>query len=147
MYSEPENGQPLRSQAEYHNGGPVPALGDDASAFAHQQLAVNTAIAASIEWVQKVEENSDVKKSIESAKAWKLKIKDPHLAKELEAGIITQMALCCVAGKWDGDDPPGDRGTFCRSVLERRMNSLANTTGSQLQSKVEGLAAGVPERA
>lgn len=140
IYSEPENGQTLRSQAEYHNAGPVPALGDDASNIAHQQLAVTTATAASIEWVQKVEENAEAKKSIESAKTWNLKIRDPHLAKELQAGIITQMVLSCAAGKWDGDDPPADRGTLCRSVLERRMNSVANTTGSQLQSELEGLA-------
>jgi hypothetical protein len=48
MYMEYENpGQPLRSEAEYHNAGAVPARGDDASNFAHQQLAVNTALAAS----------------------------------------------------------------------------------------------------
>jgi len=140
MYVEPENGQPLRSQAQYHNTGAVPAHGDDASNFAHQQFAVETAIAASIEWVQKVEENSDAKKAVESARGWNLKISDPHLAKELQAGILTQMALSCAAGKWDGDDPPSDRGTLCRSILERRMNSLANTTGSQLQSELIGLA-------
>jgi hypothetical protein len=140
MYVESENGQPLRSQAEFHNTGAIPARGDDTSNLAHQQFAVDTAIAASIEWVQKVEENSDAKKAIESARGWNLKTSDPHLAKELQAGIITQMALSCAAGKWDGDDPPGDRGTLCRSVLERRMNSLANTTGSQLQSEIIGLA-------
>ena len=139
-YVESENGQPLRSQAEFHNAGVVPARGDDASNLAHQQFAVNTAIAASIEWVKKVEENSDAKKAIESARIWNLKLSDPHLAKELQAGIITQMALSCSAGKWDGDNPPGDRGTLCRSVLERRMNSIADTTGSQLQSEIIGLA-------
>jgi hypothetical protein len=140
MYVESENGQPLRSQAEYHNAGPVPARGDDASDLAHQQFAVETAAAASIEWLKKVEENSDAKKAIESAKGWNLKISDPHLAKELQAGIITQMALSCAAGKWDGDDPPGDRGVLCRSVLQRRMNSIANTTGSGLKSEIIGLA-------
>jgi hypothetical protein len=87
-----------------------------------------------------VEENSDAKKAIESAKGWNLKISDPHLAKELQAGTITQMALSCAAGKWDGDDPPGDRGVLCRSVLQRRMNSIANTTGSGLKSEIIGLA-------
>jgi hypothetical protein len=68
MYTEYEiSGQPLRSQAEYHNAGPVPARGDDVSTFAHQQLAVNTAIAASIEWVQKIEDNPGARKVIESA--------------------------------------------------------------------------------
>ncbi len=142
MYTEYENpGQPLRSQAEYHNAGPVPARGDDTSDLAHQQLAVNTATAASIEWVKKVEENSDARKAIESAKGWNLKTHDPHLAKELEAGTITEMAISCAAGKWDGDDPPGDRGTLCRSVLERKMNSIGGTTGSQLESEIIGLAA------
>ena len=142
MYIEYENpGQALRSQAEYHSRGAVPARGDDASDFAHQQLAVNTAMAASIEWVMKIEENSDAKKAIELAKGWNLKATDPHLAEELEAGIITQTALSCAAGKWDGDEPPGDRGTLCRSVLERRMNSIGGKAGRQLPSEIIGLAA------
>jgi len=142
MYTEYENpGQPFRPQAEYHNAGSVPARGDDASDLAHQQLAVNTAIAASIEWVKKIEENADAKKAIESAKVWNLKDHDAHLAEELEAGIITETTLSCASGKWDGDEPPGDRGIFCRAVLERRMNSLGSTTGSRLPSEIIGLAA------
>ena len=142
MYTEYESpGQPLRPQAQYHNAGPMPARGDDASDFAHQQLAVNTAIAASIEWVGKIEQNPGASKAIASAKGWNLKTHDPHLAKELEAGILTQKAVSCAAGKWDGDAPPGDRGTFCRSLLERKMNSVGNTSGSQLASEIIGLAA------
>jgi hypothetical protein len=142
QYTEYENpGQPLRSQAEYHKAGPVPAKGDDASALQHQQLAVNTAIAASIEWVNKIQENSDAKKAIDLSKGWNLKVHDPHLVKELEAGSITQMSLSCASGKWDGDDPPGDRGTLCRSVLERRMNSMSGTTGTDIKSEIIGLAA------
>lgn len=142
MYTEYENpGQPLRSQAEYHNAGPAPARGDDASNLAHQQLAVNTAIAASIEWVQKVEENPDARKAIESAKGWNLKKKDSHLAKELEAGMITEMTLSCSAGKWDGDDPPGDRGSLCRSTLAHTMNSINTTSTSAIESEIVGLAA------
>lgn len=141
MYTEYESdGAPLRSEAEYHNLGPAPARGDDASDLAHQQLAVNTAIAASIEWVQKIEENSQAKKAIESARGWNLKTHDPHLYKELQAGIATETALSCAAGKWDGDDPPADRGTLCRSVLGRKMNAVGNTTGSQLESEIIGLA-------
>lgn len=142
LYIEYESpGQPMRSQAEYHNAGPVPARGDDVSDFAHQQLAVNTAEAASIEWVEKVEENSGAKKAIESAKGWNLNIQDPHLAKELEAGIVTERVLSCSAGTWDGPDPRGDQGTFCRSVLERKMNSVGNRDGSRLESEIIGLAA------
>lgn len=133
-------GQPLASQAPYHNAGAVPARGDDASDLAHQQLAVNTAVAASIEWVNKVEENSDAKAAIENAKNWNLKLHDPHLASELKAGTLTEMALSCAAGKWDGDDPPADRGALCRSVLERKMNPIGNTTGSELESEIIGLA-------
>jgi len=141
MYTEVENpGQPLRSQAQYHNAGSVPARGDDASDLAHQQLAVNTAIAASIEWVQKVEENPDARKAIASAKGWNLKKKDKHLAKELEAGMITEMAVSCAAGKWDGDDPPGDRGALCRSTLARMMNSF-NNSNTSIDSEIIGLAA------
>jgi hypothetical protein len=142
MYREYENpGQPLRSQAEYHNAGPVPARGDDASNLAHQQLAMHTAMAASIEWVDKLEENPDVKIAIDAVKGWTLKTHDPHLATELEASVVTQMALSCAAGTWDGPDPPGDRGTLCRSVLGRKMNTLGSTTGSVLESEMIGLAA------
>ncbi len=142
-YAEAENPGPLmRSQAEYHNAGPVPARGDDASNLDHQQLAVNTAIAASIEFISKVEENGGAKKAIEFAKVWNLKGKDARLAKELEAGVFTEMAISCAAGKWDGDDPPSDRGILCRSVLARKINSSAST-GSALGSEIIGLATSV----
>jgi hypothetical protein len=142
MYTEYETpGQPLKSQAEYHNAGSAPAHGDDASDLAHQQLAVNTAMAASIEWVNRIEENPDAKQAIESAKGWNLKTHDPHLAKELEAGVITEMTLSCAAGKWDGDDPPGERGSLCRSVLARKMNSIGSSSGSVIESEIMGIAA------
>ena len=121
----------------------MPARGDDESSFAHQQLAVNTAIAASVEWVNKIEENSGARNAIESAKSWNLKPRDPHLAKELEAGSLTAMALSCSAGKWDGDDPPGEHGLLCKSVLERKMNSVSSSAGSRLESGIIGLAANV----
>lgn len=141
MYTEYENpGQPLRSQAQYHNIGPVPARGDNASDLAHQQLAVNTAIAASIEWVQKVEENPDARKAIESAKGWSLKKKDAHLGKELQAGMITEMTVSCAAGKWDGDNPPADRTAVCNSSFARQLNATG-TGGSALDSALIGLAA------
>jgi hypothetical protein len=55
MYTEYENpGQPLKPQAEYHNAGAAPAHGDDASDLAHQQLAVITAMAASVEWIKRI---------------------------------------------------------------------------------------------
>jgi hypothetical protein len=142
IYREYETpGQPLVSQAPYHNAGAVPARGDDASNFAHQQLAVNTAMAASTEWITKVEENADAKAAIENAKSWNLKLHDPHLASELKAGTLTEMFLSCAAGTWDGEDPPADRGALCRSVLGRKMNSVGNTTGSELESEIIGLAA------
>lgn len=133
--------QPLVLQAPFHDAGPVPAHGDDGSDLAHQQLAVETAAAASIEWIQKVEEDHGARKAIEAAKTWNLKVKDPHLASELKAGIITEMAVSCAAGKWDGDDPPGDRGVFCRSVLERKMNPIGSTSGSEMIAEIIGLAA------
>lgn len=140
-YREYESpGQPLAAQAPYHDAGAVPARGDDASDLAHQQLAVNTAMAASVEWLNKVEENASAKKAIEAAKTWNLKLRDPHLASELKAGTITEMAVSCAAGKWDGDDPPGDRGVICRSVLEGKMNPIGSTSGSDLISGIIGLA-------
>ena len=142
QYAEPENpGPPLRSQAEYHAAGPVPARGDDTSDLAHQQLAVNTAIAASIEWVTRVESNPDAKKAIEAAKTWDLKKRDPRLAKELEVGLLTERTLSCAAGKWDGEEPPSDRALFCRSVLDGKANSGAAAGGSKLESAIIGLAA------
>src|SRR5258708_16851807 len=100
VYAAAENPGPLmRPQAEYHNAGPAPARGDDASDLAHQQLAVDTAAVASIEFVRKVEENAEAKKAIESAKVWNLKGKDARLAKELDAGFYTAMAISCADRK------------------------------------------------
>ncbi|HEV7522271.1 MAG TPA: hypothetical protein VGP89_14310 [Candidatus Angelobacter sp.] len=136
-------GQPFVSQAKYHDAGSVPAHEqDEASAAAHQQMAYNTAVAASIEWVKKVEENSDAKAAIESAKNWQLKLKEPKLARELEAGQITQMALSCAAGKWDGEDPPGDRGVLCKTVVDQTITPSSATTAAKIESIIVGLAAG-----
>ena len=138
VYLESENpGQPLRSQAEHHNAGIAPARGDDASDLAHQQLAVNTAIAASIEWVRKVEENADARQAIDSAKAWSLTVNDAKLARELEAGLATEMALSCGAGKWDGD---GNRDLVCRSALGRGAPAAGGNPGA-VESEIVGLAA------
>ena len=144
MYADSETpGPPMRSQVDYHEAGAVPARGDDASTLAHQQLAVNTAIAASIEWVTRVESNPGAKNAIEAARRWNLKTGDAHLAKELEAGLLTEMALSCAAGKWDGDDPPGDIGILCRSALAGKLNSTGGATSSKLESAIIGLAANI----
>src|SRR5712671_4730899 len=136
-------GQPFVSQAKYHDAGPVPAHEqDEASAAAHQQMAYNTAVAASIEWVKKVEENGDARAAIESAKNWQLKLKEPKLARELEAGQITQTALSCAAGKWDGEDPPGDRGVLCRTVLDKTISPVSASSSSKIESIIVGLATG-----
>ncbi|PWU12335.1 MAG: hypothetical protein C5B51_00750 [Terriglobia bacterium] len=138
LYTESENpGQPLRSQAEYHDAGLAPARGDNASDLAHQQLAVNTAIAGSIEWVGRVEENAGARMAIDSAKGWILKSRDAKLAKELEAGLLTEMALSCIAGKWDGD---GNRDPICRSAM-RRGTAVPGAGGGGLESEIVGLAA------
>ncbi len=142
VYKEYEDpGQPVVSQVPYHNAGPVPANPQDpTSARAHQQLAVNTAIAASMEWVRKVEENSAAQAAIEAAKTWDLRSDEPKLEKELEAGMAAQMALSCAAGKWDGDDPPADQAGLCRSVLGNKVNPIASGTNSA--SKIEEEAMG-----
>src|SRR6185437_7601735 len=81
-----------------HGGGGAPGQGhagagvgvvDQAGAV---EAALGAAVAASIEWVKMVEQYADAKAAIESAKSWQLKIKDPKLARELEAGQITEMA-------------------------------------------------------
>jgi len=141
LYIETETpGQPLVSQAEHHRAGLNPALGDESSNLAHQQLAVNTAAAAGIEWIAKVQENPEARKAIESAKQWDLRVKDSRLVKELEAGMDTEITLSCLSGKWDGDNPQGSQGLICRSLLDRRATSLGGSS-SQLQSEIIGLAA------
>jgi hypothetical protein len=145
LYKEYETtGQPVRSEASYHNAGPVPAHEQDpASVAGHQMLAEDTAIAASIEWVKKVEENSGAKAAIERARTWNLKISEPKLAKELQAGLAVELALSCAAGRWDGEDPPPDRNALCKSVLERKFNPLTASIGAQIESEIIGLAAGL----
>ncbi len=140
VYREYETpGQPLVSQAKYHMAGNVPAKEKDAaSAAAHQMYAFNTAAAAGSEWIRMVEENADAKSAIDSAKTWNLKLKDPKLLKELDAGLITQTALSCAAGKWDGEDPPGDRGVLCRTVLDKSIGGSA-ANPSNLESVIVGV--------
>lgn len=144
-YRELESpGQPLVSQAKYHDAGNVPAHEQDtASVLAHQQYAYNTAVAASVEWVNKIEENADAKAAIDFARGWNLKTDKPKLVKELDAGLATQLALSCAAGKWDGEDPPGDRGVLCRTVLDKSISASSATSASNLESIIVGLGARV----
>jgi hypothetical protein len=141
IYKEYENpGQPLASEVQYHQAGNVPAKAEDSAAIlAHQQFAYNTAVAASIEWIRKVEENADAKAAVEFARGWNLKMDKPKLVKELDAGLATQLALSCAAGKWDGEDPPGDRGVLCRTVLDQNVNPGATKNTADLESIVIGL--------
>ncbi len=143
-YKEFENaGQPLLSQAQYHNAGPIPAHDNDpASALAHQQLAFNTAVAASGEWIKKVEENAEARSAVEFAKTWSLKSEDKKLGRELEAGLVTELALSCAAGKWDGDEPQGERGFLCRSILDKTMGSVSGSKESKIESLIIGIASG-----
>ena len=142
VYRELESpGQPLVSQAKYHDAGNVPAREqDEASIFAHQQYAYNTAVAASLEWVSKIEENADAKAAIEFARTWNLK-KEPKLVKELDAGLATQLGLSCAAGKWDGEDPPGDRGVLCKTVLGKGISASSDGSAGNLESIIIGLGA------
>ncbi|HEV3040744.1 MAG TPA: hypothetical protein VHA33_23465 [Candidatus Angelobacter sp.] len=133
-------GAPLLSQTKYHNTGPIPARENDAaSALAHQQLAFNTAVAASSEWIRKIEENAEAKAAVEFAKSWNLKSQDKKLGKELEAGLTTELALSCMTGKWDGEEPEGDRGFLCRSVLEKTIGSVSGSKQSKIESLIIGI--------
>jgi len=139
IYREYETpGQPLVSQVQYHNFGNVPARENDAASIsAHQQFAFNTAVAASSEWVRKIEENAEARAAIEFAKGWNLKLKEPKLAKELAAGQAVQLALSCAAGKWDGEDPPGTRGVICKTVLDQSIGA-ASSRPSSIESIIIG---------
>ncbi|HEV2963164.1 MAG TPA: hypothetical protein VG649_15140 [Candidatus Angelobacter sp.] len=148
MYKEFETaGAPSLFQAKYHDAGPVPAHDNDpASALAHQQLAFNTAVAASSEWIKKIEESGEAKAAVEFAKGWNLKSQDKKLGKELEAGLTTELALSCVTGKWDGEDPQGERGFLCRSILDKTIGSVSGSKESKIESLIIGIAssAGFP---
>jgi hypothetical protein len=149
VYREVETpDQPLVSQAQYHNDGPIPARPDDDDSIRrHQQLAVDTAIAASIEWVKLIEQNPDAKAAIDSAKDWKLR--GSNLAPELATGLALELSLSCVAGRWDGEDPPADRGILCKVMNEKvgsligKINPLASGPTSGWQSQLQELAAGI----
>jgi hypothetical protein len=137
-------GQPLVSQAKYHSAGNVPAReGDDASILAHQQYAYNTAVVASVEWINKVKENANAKAAIEFACKWNLKTSDPKLVKELDAGLATMLGLSCAAGRWDGEDPPGDRGVLCKTVLDKGVSASSTTSAANIESIIIGLGARV----
>ena len=149
VYREDETpGQPLVSQAQYHEAGPVPARPDEESSIRrHQKLAVDTAIAASIEWVTLIEQNPDAKAAIDSAKSWKLR--GSSLAPELETGLALELTLSCVAGRWDGEDPPATRGILCKAMNQKvgsligGMNPLAGGSTSGWTSRLQELAGGI----
>jgi hypothetical protein len=149
LYREEETpGQPLVSQAQYHNAGPMPARpGDEESISRHQQFAVATAIAASIEWVKMLERDPAAKAAIESAKTWE--IGDSKLRRELQAGLALELSLSCAAGRWDGEDPPAERGALCKVMNHQvtsflgRSNPLANGPETEWHQQVEGLVGGL----
>jgi hypothetical protein len=149
LYREVETpAQPLVSQAQYHEAGPMPARpGEESSISRHQRLAVDTAIAASIEWVNLVEQNPDAKAAIESAKGWEMR--GSSLAPELAAGLALELTLSCAAGRWDGEDPPADRGILCKVMNEKvgsligGMNPLTSGPTSGWKSRLQELAGGV----
>jgi hypothetical protein len=53
---------------------------------------------------------------------------------------VSGFKLLSKAG-WDGDNPPGDRGLLCRSVLASQVISAGSSNASQLQTVLTGLAA------
>ena len=118
---------------------PPMKMTDPASALVHQQLAFNTAIAASSEWIRKVEESAEAKAAVEFARSWNLKSQDKKLGKELEAGLATEITISCATGKWDGDDPQGERGFFCHSILDKTIGSVSGK-GSKIESLFIGIA-------
>jgi hypothetical protein len=140
IYREYETpGQPLVSQVQYHNSGNVPARENDAASIsAHQRFAFNTAVAASSEWVKKIEENADAKAAIEFAKGWNLKLKEPKLVKELQAGLAVQLALSCLAGRWDGEDPPAPGGVVCKTMLDQSLGAAPASSPPNLESIIIG---------
>jgi hypothetical protein len=151
VYREEENPrQPLLSQAQYHSKGMLPAKPGDASSISrHQQLAVATATAASIEWIRMVEQDPTAKQAIDSVKSWR--IRDPKLGRELAAGLTMEKTLSCAAGRWDGEDLPASEGTLCRALNERASPLISGAGASsdepnwkeQLENLAGGLAATV----
>lgn len=63
--------------------------------------------------------------------------------KELDAGLATQLALSCAAGRWDGEDPPADRGVLCKSVLGKGISASSAASAGNLESTIIGLGARV----
>ncbi len=140
VYREYETpGEPLVQEAQYHQAGAVPARENDpAAASAHQAYAFNTAAAAGSEWVRRIEENADARAAIEMAKSWNLKPKDPKLLKELDAGLATEMALSCAAGKWDGEDPPADRGVLCKTIIDQTVSPSSANSTANIEAMITG---------
>lgn len=97
------------SQVKHHNRGPFPA---SQSASEHQLFAVNTAAGASIEWIQKVMEDSGARSAIEFARDIKLEKRDPMLP-FLTSALASTLFMSCVADTWDGPEPPQRRKTEC----------------------------------
>jgi hypothetical protein len=63
--------------------------------------------------------------------------------------LALELSLSCAAGRWDGEDPPAERGILCK-VMNEEVNSflagtnpLASGPTSGWQSQLEGLAGGI----
>ena len=94
-----------------------------------------------------IEQNPDAKAALDSAKSWKLR--GSSLAPELETGLALELALSCVAGRWDGEDPPATRGVLCKAMNQKvgsligGMNPLAGGSTSGWKSRLQELAGGI----
>ena len=137
LYTESENpGQPLRSQAEYHNAGwrPREAMIRRISPTSNWLSTRRSRPASngSRKWKKmRMLGRPSSRKRLES------QVAGPKLAKELTAGPAPEMALSCAAGKWDGDGNPRPN---CRSALGRGANALGNNVGP-VEAEIIGLAA------
>ena len=114
-----------KSQESYHEQGPVPTSSSSPNSIAeHQLFAVNTAAGASIEWIQKLEQDADVRAAIDFSRVIKLQKNDPMIP-QLTSALGSTLFLSCAAGKWDGWHGPTKRHTECHGIFM----SLATTTG------------------
>src|SRR5207302_2004749 len=73
------------------------------------------------EWIRMLEQSPGAKAAIESAKTWE--VRDAKLRRELQAGLALELSLSCAAGRWDGEDPPAERGALCK-VMNRQVTSF-----------------------
>jgi hypothetical protein len=106
-------------QEMHHYEGPRRA--DVFGVVAHQLFAINTAAAASIEWVTMLQQRfPSAKQAIDYARSWDIRSYDPAMSngtlslEGISSSLGGALLVSCATSRWDGSYAPVEREGECR---------------------------------